>query len=186
MLLMANLVFVACITVMLIRRARALLKAAAPGKDLFASTMTRSMAATAEKKATKETTETEEPPEFLVFRETPETMFRDFAYSLTRTKEASAETELSPSVAEDRRPLVLVFGWAGSSEKNLDKYCALHRRAGCHTLGYRLPSRFILNCTADVPHVARRLLYEIKREGMIDRPMFLHSMSDTGRYILCS
>ena len=38
-------------------------------------------------------------------------------------------------------PLVLVFGWAGASDKNLDKYGLVYRSAGCTTAQYILPTR---------------------------------------------
>ncbi len=73
-----------------------------------------------------------------------------------------------------------MFGWAGANHKNLDKYARLYRAAGCDTLAYYLPTRFIFANTADVPHVSRKLLGVIESEGLSGRPVFFHLLSDTG------
>ena len=67
-------------------------------------------------------------------------------YTLTRADESvgSAERISSrfPSTSEEKTPLAFVFGWAGASARNLDKYAQIYRRAGCHTFSYFLPTRF--------------------------------------------
>ena len=71
-------------------------------------------------------------------------------YTLTRADQkgsaGSAEKVSSrfrtlPS-EEEAAPLAFVFGWAGASARNLDKYARIYRRAGCHTFSYFLPTRF--------------------------------------------
>ena len=58
------------------------------------------------------------------------------------------ETRFKTSLPQ---PLVLVFGWAGASEKNLDKYGLVYRSAGCTTVQYILPTRStICYCTDPV------------------------------------
>ena len=118
-----------------------------------------------------------------LYRETPAQMFRDFKCKITRAAARPSEIEKKFRGAirkEEERPLVFIFGWAGSTEKNLDKYAEIYRKAGCDTLSYILPTRFIFSCTAEVPHLSRRLLDIVDKEGLAKRPVFFHNLSDTG------
>ena len=84
-------------------------------------------------------------------------------------------------IEEKDRPLVLLFGWAGANGKNLSKYSDIYRKAGCITLGYNLPTRFIFQITDKTPFISKRILEEIENAGVDKRPVFLHLMSDTGK-----
>ena len=86
-------------------------------------------------------------------------------------------------IEEKDRPLVLLFGWAGANGKNLSKYSDIYRKAGCITLGYNLPTRFIFQITEKTPFISKRILEEIENAGVNKRPVFLHLMSDTGKII---
>ena len=110
-------------------------------------------------------------------------MFRDFKCNLTRHTSATSEKveKLSSAIKrEGQRPLVFIFGWAGATEKNMDKYSEIYRRAGCDTMAYYLPTRFIMSATSSVPHIARRLMMIADREGLLSKPIFFHDLSDTG------
>ena len=113
-------------------------------------------------------------------------MFRDFKCNLTRHTSSTADKveRLSGAIKhEGERPLVFVFGWAGATEKNMDKYSEIYRQAGCDTMAYYLPTRFIMSATSSVPHIARRLMMIADREGLLSKPIFFHDLSDTGMYM---
>ena len=123
------------------------------------------------------------PVTYKIHHETSAQMFRDFKYKITRAAERPNDIEKKFRGAiksEEERPLVFLFGWAGATEKNLDKYAEVHRKAGCDTFSYILPTRFIFSCTAEVPHLSRRLLDIVDKEGLTQRPVFFHNLSDTG------
>ena len=115
-------------------------------------------------------------------KETEQAHFKDFR----------CYTEFSPpsgdmiadsrfqGVKDDKRPLVMVFGWAGANKKNLEKYTDIYRRAGCVTLSYNLPTRFIFEMTNQVPYLAAKLLEQVSQAGLVNRPVFIHLLSDTG------
>ena len=111
-------------------------------------------------------------------------LLRDFKCNLPRHTSASTAEKverLSGAIGrEGERPLVFVFGWAGATEKNMDKYSEIYRRAGCDTMAYYLPTRFIMSATSSVPHIARRLMMIADREGLLSKPIFFHDLSDTG------
>lgn len=114
-------------------------------------------------------------------------LFHDFKYKYTPAAQSKQEVQprfqeayASEAVSEDQRPLVFVFGWAGATEKNLDKYAQIYQKAGCSTMAYILPTRFIFGTTEDVPFIAEKLLKVIELEGMANRPIFFHNLSDTG------
>ena len=75
-------------------------------------------------------------------------------------------------------------GWAGANGKNLSKYSDIYRKAGCITIGYNLPTRFIFQITEKTPFISRRILEEIENARLDKRPVFLHLMSDTGKKVL--
>jgi len=83
-------------------------------------------------------------------------------------------------VRDGEEPLVLLFGWAGANKKNLEKYTDIYRRAGCLTLSYNLPTRFIFEITSQVPYLADKLVGEVVKAGLANRPTFIHLLSDTG------
>jgi hypothetical protein len=110
-------------------------------------------------------------------------LFRDFKYSLVRHTATAAKQDkrlASMIKREEDRPLVFVFGWAGASDKNLDKYAEIYRKAGCDTMAYFLPTRFIFSATASVPLIAKRLMSIADKEGLLGKPIFFHDLSDTG------
>ncbi len=47
------------------------------------------------------------------------------------------------SNSSESKPLVVLFGWAGASAKNLSKYGDVYRNYGCPTIEFILPTRFI-------------------------------------------
>ena len=83
-------------------------------------------------------------------------------------------------VEEKDKPLVLLFGWAGANGKNISKYTNIYQKAGCITLGYNLPTRFIFQITEHTPYLSKLVLEEIEKAGVEKRPIFMHLMSDTG------
>jgi len=80
-------------------------------------------------------------------------------------------------------PVVLLFGWAGASFKNLGKYAQLYQKAGCYTAQYILPTRHIFRDTAEVPEVMTLVWEQVQEAGLSDRQLFIHCLSDTG--VMC-
>lgn len=97
-------------------------------------------------------------------------------------REPSPEDLSSQTVRSDVRPLVVVFGWAGSNHKNLDKYSQVYRSLGCTTLQYILPTRFIFRYTEQIPEVMDSLSCELSQRlrTQPSTPLLVHSLSDTG------
>lgn len=108
--------------------------------------------------------------------------FRDF--KLYWWTDTLPDSELADGrfrgVPEDKRPLAILFGWAGATEKNLSKYAGIYRKAGCLAVGLNLPSEFILYRTADVPFLTAELFRQVAERGLHRRPVFIQSLSDTG------
>ena len=128
-------------------------------------------------------TTSQQPVSYKIHHESTAQMFRDFKYKINRATDRPDDVEEKFRVAlrrEEDRPLVFLFGWAGATEKNLDKYSEVYRKAGCDTFSYILPTRFIFSCTAEVPHLSRQLLDIVDKEGLSKRPVFFHNLSDTG------
>jgi hypothetical protein len=105
----------------------------------------------------------------------------DFKCTLEKNVDSSSVLSRFRDVPDDARPLVLLFGWAGATQKNLSKYSTIYGAAGCLTLGYNLPSRYVFTETAKTPRLAEEILALVEAEGLLERPIFLHLMSDTGK-----
>lgn len=83
-------------------------------------------------------------------------LFHDFKYRVQRENmELVTEERFAVAAEAEKRPLVILFGWAGASQKNLGKYAEIYQKAGCATLTYILPTRFIFECTELVSHGSR-------------------------------
>ena len=59
----------------------------------------------------------------------------------------------------EKKPLVVVFGWAGATHHNLSKYGDVYRDRGCETLQYILPTRFIFRHTEQVELGRKRVAH---------------------------
>jgi hypothetical protein len=119
--------------------------------------------------------------------EKPDTMFRDFKYKFSPAIASPSlervDQRLQGLIQEEQeQPLFFVFGWAGASNKNLDRYSEIYRMMGCNTFAYYLPTRFIFFSTAKVPQLSKRVLDIVKDLARINRPIFFHDLSDTGNY----
>jgi len=80
-------------------------------------------------------------------------------------------------------PIVILFGWAGASQKNLRKYAAIYLEAGYTTVQYNLSTRHIFRDTDQVPALMSRLMEQLEKKNLFNRPMFIHCLSDTG--VMC-
>nr|ADD38055.1 Transmembrane protein 53 [Lepeophtheirus salmonis] len=109
-----------------------------------------------------------------------EHFFRDFDYKLRTIKPDEVMNKKFRLEDTKLQPLILIFGWAGANHKNIEKYAKIYHEAGCSTLSYIIPSRFIFLETIRVPHLSERLLQELKKHNLHERPIYMHNFSDTG------
>jgi len=80
-------------------------------------------------------------------------------------------------------PLTLLFGWAGSNDKNLAKYSNIYLNQGCTTAQMTLPTSHIFRVTEEVPEVMSEVVDQLEEVGIRERPLLVHCLSDTG--IMC-
>jgi len=80
-------------------------------------------------------------------------------------------------------PLTLLFGWAGSTDKNLVKYSKIYLDQGCTTAYMILPYNLIFRQTEEVPEVMSEVVNQLEKAGIRERPLLVHCLSDTG--VLC-
>ena len=77
--------------------------------------------------------------------------------------------------------VVILFGWAGASHKNLSKYSAIYEELGYTTVQYMLPTRFIFTDTEHIPDLMENLVKQMtQKDLLVNRPLFIHCLSDTG------
>merc|ERR1711935_230441 len=87
----------------------------------------------------------------------------------------------APKEKRSEDPLVLLFGWAGANHKNLSKYSEIYNSAGCTTVQYNLPSKYIFNYTNMVPDLMRSYMEKLEEtQELSERPVLIHVMSDGG------
>merc|ERR1739838_213152 len=81
------------------------------------------------------------------------------------------------------KPIALIFGWGGSSYKNINKYSSIYREAGCTTVQYVLPTRHLFRDTEQIPDLMDIVLTQLEEYNILDRPVYIHCLCDTG--VMC-
>lgn len=88
---------------------------------------------------------------------------------------------------EEREPVVLLLGWAGSRDKYLAKYSALYEIKGCITIRYVPPAQDIFFRPGKFQRVALKLLELLSDLNLEEHPVLFHMFSNGGciiyRYI---
>lgn len=99
-----------------------------------------------------------------------------------------SKTELQISVekqdyATDRTPVAIIFGWGGSSHKNVSKYSKIYHKAGCITVQYILATRHLFRDTEQIPDIMENILQQLDELDLLHHPFFIHCLCDTG--VMC-
>jgi len=88
-----------------------------------------------------------------------------------------------PEIPRSDKPIALIFGWGGSSHKNINKYSSIYREAGCTTVQYVLPTRHLFRDTEQIPELMDDVLTQLEEYNILDRPVYIHCLCDTG--VMC-
>jgi len=104
--------------------------------------------------------------------------------SLTTVQSEDKQFHVEKATNIERRvsqsdPLVLIFGLAGATHKNLSKYSDVYRELGCDTLQYILPTRFIFKHSDQTHEAVEDVARYLRRRG-VSSPLLIHCLSDTG------
>ncbi|KAL2716592.1 transmembrane protein 53 isoform X1 [Vespula squamosa] len=81
---------------------------------------------------------------------------------------------------EDKRPLVVLLGWAGCQDRYLAKYSAIYKEKSCITLRYTAPMECLFGRRDKMPYIGKRLLQVIAKNSLNDHPIFFHIFSNGG------
>ncbi|KAI4487716.1 hypothetical protein M0802_011906, partial [Mischocyttarus mexicanus] len=81
---------------------------------------------------------------------------------------------------EDKRPLVVLLGWAGCQDRYLAKYSAIYKEKSCITLRYTAPMECLFGRRNKMPYIGKRLLQVIAKNSLNDHPIFFHIFSNGG------
>jgi len=82
-----------------------------------------------------------------------------------------------------KTPVAIIFGWGGSSHKNVSKYSAIYHRAGCITVQYVLATRHLFRDTQQIPDIMEHLLARLEELQLASNPTYIHCLCDTG--VMC-
>lgn len=90
------------------------------------------------------------------------------------------DLRLSPRVPSSK-PIVFLFGWAGSTDKLINKYADIyHKTMDCNTLTCILPTKYIFFHNDKIPEIATNFLSFVKDQGLRGNNILIHCFSDTG------
>ncbi|XP_011494630.1 PREDICTED: transmembrane protein 53 [Ceratosolen solmsi marchali] len=92
----------------------------------------------------------------------------------------SANDEFVFVYEEDKRPLVVLLGWAGCQDKYLAKYSAIYEERSCITLRCTAPVEYLFWRRERLPCISRRLLQVIADKCSNKHPVFFHVFSNGG------
>lgn len=81
---------------------------------------------------------------------------------------------------EDKRPVVVLLGWAGCQDRYLAKYSAIYEEKSCITLRYTAPVECLFWRRDKMPYIGRRLLKVITDKQLDEHPIIFHIFSNGG------
>ncbi|XP_015122912.1 transmembrane protein 53 [Diachasma alloeum] len=81
---------------------------------------------------------------------------------------------------DDKRPVVILLGWAGCQDKYLAKYSAIYEERSCITMRCTAPVEFLLWRRDKIPVIGRQLLQVIFDRSLDQHPIFFHVFSNGG------
>ncbi|XP_018359470.1 PREDICTED: LOW QUALITY PROTEIN: transmembrane protein 53 [Trachymyrmex cornetzi] len=84
---------------------------------------------------------------------------------------------------EDKRPVVILLGWAGCQDRYLAKYSSIYEDKSCITLRYTAPVEYLFWRRDKMPYIGKRLLQVITDERLDEHPIFFHVFSNGGAFL---
>ncbi|XP_011298688.1 transmembrane protein 53 isoform X2 [Fopius arisanus] len=81
---------------------------------------------------------------------------------------------------DDKRPVVILLGWAGCQDKYLAKYSAIYEERSCITLRCIAPVEWLLWRRDKILIIGRQLLQVILDRSLDQHPIFFHIFSNGG------
>ncbi|XP_020289324.1 transmembrane protein 53 isoform X2 [Pseudomyrmex gracilis] len=84
---------------------------------------------------------------------------------------------------EDKRPVVILLGWAGCQDRYLAKYSAIYEDKSCITLRYTAPVECLFWRRDKMPYIGKRLLQVITDKRLDEHPIFFHVFSNGGAFL---
>ncbi|XP_012274267.1 transmembrane protein 53 [Orussus abietinus] len=84
---------------------------------------------------------------------------------------------------EDKRPVVVLLGWAGCQDKYLAKYSAMYEEKSCITLRYTAPVECLFWRRDRMPSIGKRLVQVIVEKSLNKHPIFFHVFSNGGAFL---
>ncbi|XP_070155637.1 transmembrane protein 53 [Polyergus mexicanus] len=84
---------------------------------------------------------------------------------------------------EDKRPVVILLGWAGCQDRYLAKYSAIYEEKSCITLRYTAPVECLFWRRDKMPYIGKRLLQVITDKRLNEHPIFFHVFSNGGAFL---
>ncbi|XP_011867281.1 PREDICTED: transmembrane protein 53 isoform X2 [Vollenhovia emeryi] len=84
---------------------------------------------------------------------------------------------------EDKRPVVILLGWAGCQDRYLAKYSSIYEEKSCITLRYTAPVECLFWRRDKMPYIGKRLLQVITDNRLDEHPIFFHVFSNGGAFL---
>ncbi|XP_076623067.1 transmembrane protein 53 [Colletes latitarsis] len=84
---------------------------------------------------------------------------------------------------EDKRPVVVLLGWAGCQDRYLAKYSAIYEEKSCITLRYTAPVECLFWRRDKMPYIGKRLIQVITDKSLDQHPIFFHIFSNGGAFL---
>ncbi|XP_058804042.1 transmembrane protein 53 isoform X2 [Phymastichus coffea] len=81
---------------------------------------------------------------------------------------------------EDKRPVVVLLGWAGCQDKYLAKYSAIYEERSCITLRCTAPVEYLFWRRDRLPRISKKLIQVITEKCSAEHPVFFHVFSNGG------
>ncbi|XP_014665224.1 PREDICTED: transmembrane protein 53-like [Priapulus caudatus] len=105
----------------------------------------------------------------------------DLEYSITFPSPDVSNDEFESALhSNGKETVVILLGWAGSSDKHLAKYSAIYERRRCITIRYTLSMELLMFTPHKVRTLAERVIELVADLALDDNPIILHLFSNGG------
>ncbi|OAD52765.1 Transmembrane protein 53 [Eufriesea mexicana] len=84
---------------------------------------------------------------------------------------------------ENKRPVIVLLGWAGCQDKYLAKYSAIYEEKSCITLRYTAPVECLFWRRDKMLYIGKRLIQVITDKSLDQHPIFFHVFSNGGAFL---
>ncbi|XP_045469843.1 transmembrane protein 53-like [Harmonia axyridis] len=84
---------------------------------------------------------------------------------------------------EKKKPVIILFGWAGCIDKHLQIYSQIYEAKGFMTIRFIVSTKSMFLSKQDIIPISEKMVRVIEDLNIVNQPIFIHCCSNGGSYI---